>query len=433
MGRFLDQPQTNKSKGRFLDETPVNSSPNAEYLIASRPSALEKPINPINLTPLGGSKMIPESIRALSGGMEVAEGIPADIGLGLQKARETGGKSVLQIPSDIFKTMQGKRPAQFGDIYRDAGAPEPLAATGGFLASASKYTPTGAFGEKAVEGAGKVLGPVVKPVLEPIGKAVKKGAANVISHLSGVPQESVNLALDDPRVLSGKYMKNEVKEAGKEYGKKVTPLINDASAEVVATPRTKGLMQNLNLYTPSGESTKVLSTMSEPEQKLIGDWLKRADNGSGKIGFNDADKIIGEIDSELQGYYKAKKMGQVYKDSQFDRVAKEIRNAVSEARKSQFPEAGAAIDRYSGAMKGQTANEKFGRVLPHSSFRGSVARAALEAGLGFLHPEAALVSAAAQSPFLYGKAIQLGSAAGKNFMNPSLIAQSLRKMREPNK
>ena len=414
-----------KPKAVFTPD-PISNGDRVESLISKRGSAIDvnNPINPINLTLFGGRKMLPESGRALSGAMEIAEGVPADIGLGLQRARETGGQSLKNIPSDIWKTLKGERPAQFGDIYRGAGVPEPLAAAGGFLASASNMTPTGAAGTAVAKGIGKAIQPLVKP----IGNALKSGTANVMSHLSGVPKSSVRTALDNPKVLSGRYVKKELEAAGKGMEANVKPLVNDPNAMVTATPQMTGLGNKLNLYTPSGESTKVLSSMSEPEKKLIGDWLQRADNGLGKIGFNDADKIVGEIDSELQGYYKAKKMGQIPKNTQFDRVAKEIRNAVNSARKSQFPEAGEAIDKYSTAMKGKTANEAFSRLAPKGSPGNMTARGLIELGLGFAHPGAAVTLGMAQSPFVQAKAIQAGATAGKFLTNPNLVAQTLRKM-----
>lgn len=423
---YIDQPSVKKSKISYLDEPqdmPLDSK--VENLISKRPSSIDvsKPINPIDLTIFGKGFGIPESGRALAGGMEVAEGIPADIGIGLQNAVATKGASIGRIPSDIWKTLKGERPAELGDVFRGAGVPEPLAATGGFLASASKFTPTGAVGEKVAQGVGKAIEPVVKP----IGNAIKSGTANVMSHLSGVPNASVREALDNPKVLSGKYIKNEVKAAGQDMERNVKPLVNDPNAVVQTTPEISNLGQKLNLYTPQGQSTKVLSTMSETEKNLIGDWLKRADNGSGKIDFNDADKIVGEIDSELQAYYKAKKLGQVVKNTQFDRVAKEIRAVVNNARKSQFPEAGKAIDRYAGAMRGQDANRAFSKFLPKSNL---IPRAAVQMALGWTNPAASVALGALQSPMMQGKAIQIGSTAGKFLSDPKLMSQIFRKMNQ---
>lgn len=429
MGRFLDEPA--KQRGRFLDEPVIPSAQentDVETLISNRPSSIDvkNPINPINLTPLGGSKLIPESLRALSGGMEVAEGVPADIGLGLQNATKTGGKSIARIPSDIWKTLKGERPAQFGDIYRGAGIPEPIAATGGFLTSMSEATPVGAMGTGIAKGIGKS----VSPILKPVGKALKSGTAEVMSHLSGVPKESVITAMDNPKVLSGKYIKNEVKAAGEDMEKNVKPLVNDPNAVVMATPQMTGLGQKLNLFTPSGESTKTLTSMSKTEKDMIMDWLNRADNGHGQINFNESDKIVGEIDSELQAYYKAKKMGQIVKNTQFDRVAKEIRSAVNTARKSQFPNAGKAIDRYAGAMRAQDANRAFSRFAPKGSPGNMTARGVLELALGWAHPEAAVALGAAQSPFLQAQAIKAGSTAGKFLGNSQLMGQVLKQLNQ---
>lgn len=426
---YLDEPIKPKSRITYLDE-PISNSDKVENLISGRKSSIDvnNPINPINLTPFGGSKMIPESLRALSGGMEIAEGIPADIGLGFQRARETGGKSIAQIPSDIWKTLKGERPAELGDIYRGAGAPESVAATGGLLASASRLTPSGAFGDKLVRGVGKTL----EPVLSPVGSAIKKGTSKVMSGLSGVPEKSVNLAIKNPNVLKKKYVGNQIKLAGQEMEKNVNPLINDPSAMVTATPRITNLGKNLNLYTPQGSETKILSAMQPNEKKMITDWLVRADNGSGKIDFNEADKIVGEIDSELVGYYRALKKGDIYKRTQFDRIAQDIRSSVNEARKSQFPDAGKAIDSYSQAMQSKTANEAFSRPF---SRKYLLPKMGLQAGLALLNLPAAGAIAAASSPLLQGIAIKGASALGKTAnqaINPALMAQILRKLNRDN-
>ena len=423
MGRFLDEPQKSY-KGRFLDEE--QPSDDVESLISKRHSSIDpnNPINPVNLTPFGGRKMIPESLRALSGGMEIAEGVPADIGIGLQNAVKTRGKSIAQIPSDIFKTLKGERPAEFGDIFRGAGVPEPIAATGGLLASASKYTPGGAFGDKAIKGVIDATKPIIKPVVN----TLKSGASKVMSGLSGMPEKNIRLAIDDPSVLSKKAVGKKIASAGQEMEANVKPLINDANAMVTTTPKITNLGRDLNLYTPQGAETKILSAMLPNEKKMVTDWLARADNGRGKLDFNEADKIVGEIDSELQGYYKALKKGDVYKNSQFDRVSKAIRNAVNEARKTQFPKAGGAIDSYSKAMAAKATNEGFRKPFPSKYV---IPKIGIEAGLALLHLPLAAAYAAASSPFVQGMGIRAGSTIAKTapqVMNPALMAQAMRKL-----
>lgn len=414
---YLDD--NNQPSITYLDDSSSPEQNPAEKAISERPSMIdmENPITPQSF----GQHPFKESLRALGGGFENAEGIPADIGLGLQNAVKTGGQSVKNIPADILKTITGKRPAQLGDIYRGAGVPEPIAATGGFLSSMSEATPVGAGGTAIASGLGKLLSPILKP----IGNSLKGGLSEIMSHMSGVPKQAVTTAMDNPNVLNGGYVKNALKEAGQGMEANVKPLVNDPNAVVQATPQIKNLGSKLNLFTPNGESTKVLSTMSEPEKKLIGEWIQRADNGSGALGFNEADKIVGEIDSELQGYYKAKKMGQITKNTQFDRVAKEIRAVVNDARKSQFPQAEGAINKYSDAMKAQDANRAFSRFLPKSNL---IPRAAIEAALGWAHPAAALAGGAMQSPFIQGKAIQAGSVVGSALSNPKLMGQTLKEL-----
>lgn len=379
-----------------------------ENAISNRPSNIDVnlPINPINLTPFGGSKMLPESGRALAGGMEIAEGIPADIGLAIQGAVGSKGKSLKKLPMDIVKTLTGKRPAEFGDIYRASNVPvlssEPVASTGGLLTSASNITPSGAAGNKVGEAIGKFFSPA--------GKSIKRGVGKGMSALSGVPEKSMQTAMDNPEVLNKGYLEKEAKAAGQEYSSKVDPLIQDNTAVSKITPKASNLSKDLKLYTPQGSETRVLSTMENTEKGKVLDWLKRLDNGSGQVDFNELDKIVGEIDTELQPAYRQAARGsqRPIPADNFDRVAGEIRKSADEIRKSSQFGTKETIDRYSALKLGQQANKDFSKFLPkNAAYKGFI-----DYLISHFNLPLAGGIAAASSPMLQGAAIKTAGKIG---------------------
>lgn len=422
----LDNPSQSIKPG-FSQEDQGAKDAQVENSIANRKSAIDvnRPINPIDLTLFGGKKMLPESGRALAGGMEVSEGVPSDIALGIQNARRTGGASLAKIPSDIFDTLKGKRPAQFGDVYRASNIPilssEPVASTAGLLTSASDITPGGA-----------AANAVAKPVLEaasPIMKPIKSGVGKVFSALSGVPEQSMKTAMDNPEVLSKGYLAKEGAESGANYSRTIDPLIQDPTASVPATQGTDDLVKKLGFYTPDGASTRKLTTMSKPEQDMILDWAKRLDNGSGEINFNEVHKVIGEADSELQKFYKARQAGasaNLPSDS-FTNSARLIRQTADEAiKKGSAPEVGEAIDRSANYFKSKQANKDFSKVFPnHSMWKGIT-----DALIGHFNPGAGTALAVAQSPIAQKYAIKGAATLGRNIgKNPALVANAIKAMK----
>lgn len=119
----------------------------ADAQINSRPSAIaDLTNNPTTMNhPLGAV------LRTIQGGAELMQGVPASIALDLQRVK----------PEDIIpnlgKVVTGQRPAQYGDVFKGAGVPAPLAAAGG-LATDIALTPGGAEGMAALgKGAGKSI------------------------------------------------------------------------------------------------------------------------------------------------------------------------------------------------------------------------------------------------------------------------------------
>jgi len=408
LGKFLSQ----KTKGRFVNQPvqPVAKKPTgsavADNAISGRQSFLSKPINPLDLTPMGGKKMVPESLRAVGAGLEVAEGVPASVLLDLQRARQTGGQSIKNIPSNIGKVFTGERPAQFGDVLRGANVPEPLAATGGLLASSSKFTPSGAIGELM----GKAIG---RPISAGI-KKIKPGIAKTMSFLSGTPSKSIETVMDNPKALSGKYIKNKGIKVGGAMESDVRPLTNDPNALIKPTTKTANIGKDLDWFTPSGAEKRALAEVTSSERKNLVDWATRIDNGQGQIDFNEADKVIAEIDTALNKFYKNKSLNLPPITQSFERQAQHIRRVVDEARKTQFPKAGKAIEDYAQFANERTANRDFSRWTPRDLGHKVGGAGAVGIGLALKSLPIGATGFALTSPLVQGQIIRGASAIGKN-------------------
>lgn len=424
MGRFLDEgqaPIAPKRRGRFLDE-PVGRG---EQAIANRQSFIDvnRPITGKSFVgnPLG------EGLRALGGGFEVAEGVPASIGMDLQKTVETGGKSLTQIPQNIGKVLTGQRPAQFGDIYREAGAPEPVAATGGFLASLPSATPQGALGGLI----GKAIGMPIKGLYN----ASKPAIGGLLHILSGTPKESIKAALDNPKLLSGKYMKRFKKSAGEGYEREVKPLTDDPNAVIPASGKMQSIGKDLDWFTPQGGTKRALSEVSESEAKKLKDWAVRIDNGKGGVDFNEADKVIAEIDESLGRFYEKKHNAAIPPiNKSFQNQALHIRRTIDEGRKTAFPKAGAAIDDYAKYAKERQASRDFSRIKPR--FIEGIGGGIGGIGLGFLLKSLPLGAAAfsATSPAMQGLGIRAGAKTAQLFQkNPALAPMTMKALSERRK
>lgn len=105
-------------------QQPIQSKPSIDQKISSRPSVIKDLVqNPPTMQhPLGAA------LRTLGGAAELYQGMPASVGLDLQAGKPQ------DILSNLLKVATGDRPAQYGDIYRGTGVPEPLAAAGGLYA-----------------------------------------------------------------------------------------------------------------------------------------------------------------------------------------------------------------------------------------------------------------------------------------------------------
>lgn len=395
-----------------------------EQAISRRPSILqEAAVNPI--TPQDyiqhPFKTTGKSIgRKIGGAMEIAEGIPADVALALQRRRPD------QIPSDIMNTLSGQRPAQRGDIMRELelenrGLPsEAIASTVGLVSGGAKLAPETIVTDTIVKGIGSAALKTQLPQL--IGKYGKDSVAKAISVFGQVPEDQVAKAIQNPNILSNKFVRESIKKSQEAYKKVVQPLIDDSSKKV-KTDSLKNLPEELGLINKSGEWTKTASSMKPSEMNKILKWENRLQKG--EMSFNQADALIGEIDSSLKNVYKltgtkGEKISMQMNSDDFIRTAKTMRKKLSDVVKSQYKEAGKVMDDYKTAKTAETVYKNFDRWLPH--LMPAIVANAAATPLGIKNPALFGVATLAAVPKLQGYGIRAADIAKRNIGKSGAMA-----------
>ena len=101
-----------------------------ESLAQGKIPAIEHPFRTaLDIATIIPRKFVSVPLSMLTSGARLAEGTVASAGLALQRGKPE------EIFPDIAKTFRGERQAEIGDIFRTTGVPEPIAATGGLLAT----------------------------------------------------------------------------------------------------------------------------------------------------------------------------------------------------------------------------------------------------------------------------------------------------------
>ena len=384
----------------------INTAPQrTEEKIAQRPSAMADLIQDPSTLERFKQHPLGTALRTFGGAYEMAEGIPADVALKLNKPKE--------ILPDIYKTIMGQRPAQFGDVLRKGGAPEPVAAVGGLLASGIPGTPTaglGAVAEKAVSPATKTISLLAK-------KFGKPALAQTIRFMTGtVPKVHAERVLENPNILSPKILAQEGKEASRLYQTVIQPLRNNQNAVVDLAPVQAKILQE-GLTTPYGEPSPEMSKLSKTEFGKIKDWTNKLDifvKGKVATTFNRVEGWINEIDSSLGKFYKGKEKtlltGREAISEPFQRLASILRSGLSDALKTQFPDAAPVIERYHNFSLDRAAAESF-KGLNASFFKGLPTKMAI-LSMGVPTRGAAIPAYLGTMPAFWKKAILGGAKAG---------------------
>lgn len=318
-----------------------NSQSKVEELISSRPSMMASLIkDPTTLQrlkehPLG------TTLRTIMGGMELAEGVPASMGLALQRGRPQ------DIISDIIKTAMGKRPSELGDIFRGAGVPEPIAATGGLLASSARGMPT--------EELGRIIGKGVSPVFKMVSKYGTPAVAKALNIVSDIPEKDVLTVLKKPQYLNRSWLKREGTQAKQLYKTTISPYLDDVTKRV--NTQSIDAMTSTGIINTSGEYTRGFTSMNASEQNKILKWIDDID--SGDISINKADSLIADIDQSLGRFYRRTEKGKPAINKTFEGLAVKLRGALSDTMKTQHPDIAPVLERYKNYKNAERIFENY--------------------------------------------------------------------------
>lgn len=347
-------------------------------------------------------------LKTLGAGMQLAESIPANIGLALQRIEPE------DIIPDVMAGLRGERPAELGDIFRGAGVPEPVAATGGLLASGYKFMPTEILGKSIT----KTIATITQ-LPKFISKLGKPFVGKTLSVLSGVPEDDVVQAIDNPEFLSGRFIAREKPAVEKLYQTIVKPEIQKASNIVnLAVPEVTNNIKDITLKTPAQELTRLSTTMKKTELSKVEGWLSELQKSY--ITLNKLDAMIGEIDEGLQRVYKAYERGKLEPVTRtFEGVALQIRRALKSARNKQYPELSEHIDRYANLKTAERVYQSFDRWQPR--LLNAVTATALAGLFGVSKPVVYGAAVSSTIPKLQGLGIRGASQLGREVASSSAI------------
>lgn len=355
-------------------------------------------------------------LRGLGAGFEVAEGIPSDILLAVQQNREK------EIPKDIMSTLQGDRPAQYGDVFRQSKLPilssEPVASTMGLLATLGKPSPTAFLGEGIAGGVSKI--DKAAKISQTVSHFGKPFIAKALSVASRVPEQKVAQALDNPNMLSKSWLAKEGKEVSEMYKTEISPQISNTSNRIDTTkmmPELENIKLNVEGTT---EATRQSTTMSQPERDKIVKWLD--DIKSGNISLNKLDALIGEMDMGLgKVYNRYEKMKMEPVTRTFEALTSQMRKGLQTLRNTQYEQLAPKFERYENYKNAQKVYESFDKLFPKLYNLGVA-----ELMLHFSGISGASWAGAATSPKLQSLGIQ-GITKGVNALKqvPTLAAEAL--------
>lgn len=268
------------------ENTPEQNAAAIEQTIAGRQSMFGKNAAPADFSSFG--KGAGTVLRGLATPFQIAEAIPADIGLAAQRA-QTGGFEAL--PGNLAKDISGERAPQIGDIYRASGVPglssEPVAATLGLVAASAGHIPNlwakgatplaieaakmgipeaqqavklanearigipnpAALGTNLVgEAYAKALSPAAELIKVGIEKIGKPAVATVLEMTTNRHQGVWKDLIDNPEWGSKKYVDMLNKEAGAAYEKNVIPLAENTKNRVPIGDDLKNKLIDMGIF-----------------------------------------------------------------------------------------------------------------------------------------------------------------------------------------
>lgn len=287
-----DEPQDNSPQEESgsifsnMPTTPTDSLDNNSLSKSDRQKGVDQLVNkrvgltsmPANFSNLGQGAL--STLRAIGTPFQVAESIPADVLLAMQRGDYS------QLPQNLTQDIQGTRNAQFGDVLRSSQNPilhsEPVASTLGLLASMSPATPGGALGKLAGEGLGKVGAvianhPVASPLIKfrnALGDNFNGALSKEISMATNATPQVAKDLVENPSWSVKKVADGMVASAKRDYKGVLQPLINDTSNVVPKTAERQAVLDSLNLFTkPQHVDDEMFNLAKIGDRAAISDTL----------------------------------------------------------------------------------------------------------------------------------------------------------------
>ncbi len=253
-----EQPQEQPQITQNPPEQRIQGRPSAMADLMQDPSTLSR----LKEHPLG------TILRTMGGAAELMQGVPASIGLDLQQGQY---KDILP---NVGKVFTGQRPAQYGDVFKGAGLPEPLAAGAGLYTDVMT-TPGGA---EATVGLGK------------LAKSGFKALKGILKFDNALKQATRSKqALDATRTMLGKAKEiamQEVKDLPVEFNWKDIP---QKALNILKNPDSKVLFDS---------EGKIVNTMSNLDRVkvLLQDMPTQKDFvEAGKLATGDIIRYSGKV------------------------------------------------------------------------------------------------------------------------------------------
>ena len=313
--------------------------------IASRPSAINDLVkNPTTMQhPLGAL------LRTVGGASELYQSVPASIALDLQ-----AGKPQDILPN-LVKVATGERPAQYGDVFRGAGVPEPLAAAGGLYSDVA-LAPGGAEGMKAAGGLANNLTNKGISALKPLLKwksaseqaKIAKDSVDALERSFGtfvdtsikdVAGEATNIAIP----------KNIYHHVSKAISEPVYGIEKNADGSIVQTVGNwNKVKQAISEYSKTGdfqkESTKEVGVKLKQFYGEINQGMKEASKKAGK-------DISPALDAYSNFASKADYIRKYLVDEQGNAESNLLKSAFKLGTKDNVHQAWKSLSEYSPELK----------------------------------------------------------------------------------
>lgn len=304
-----------------------------EALIRSR----ENPYTQIQeaiLNPSPGVRGSPlQALQTILPLMQVAESVPANIGLGIQQRRGVG-----QTARDVLSGLKGERTAELGDIARASGLPivssRPVASTLGLLATLGLGGPKVA---KGVQTTGELAAQrAIRPVTETLG-LLKLGAPSTFKK-PNIIREGVLENIREGLLKAPKL-------AGQEFEHGLNQLVSKSPDTIVDLSEAVQLSQAATQRNPAFATLLRGSSKNNQQAAMIQSVLSNPDVAS-TLTLKQAQEVKQVLQRSLT--QKFKQVAPEYLDAHLD--ALDVWHTIRAAELKAFPQFEKVLQGYNQAL-----------------------------------------------------------------------------------